>query len=148
MRLAENGQREEAQKCLESYLKAWYKGLKDCYWHDRHKGKFATHFGYWSFEAGMVTLLFDLDDGIYRDMLYYPKDLVDYARKHRKALVNSAAVPEGKLRALPGERCPKTGEWCAEHLGHKTLVLNEGDLMPGPEVGMTGLVVWYFKEGL
>lgn len=39
-------------------------------------------FGYWAFEAALATVLYDLDDSSYRDMLHYPKDLVDHARNN------------------------------------------------------------------
>ena len=146
MQASEQGRKAEAQKHLEAYLKAWYKGMKDCYWYNRHKGKFATHFGYWSFEAGMVSLLCGLDDADYRDMLYYPKDLVDYARANPYSPVPSPGQSPKTLRALPGEPCPKTGNWYALHLGGKVICVNEGDPMPGPEYGATGAVIWYLKD--
>jgi len=144
LQAGEEGQKAAAQKHLEAYLKSWYKGMKDCYWHDRHKGKFATHFGYWSFESGLVSLLCGLDDADYRDMLYYPKDLVDYARPNAFQPIASPESPK-TLRAMPGECCPKTGDWYALHLGGKTVRVNEGDPMPGPEFGSTGLVIWHLK---
>ena len=140
------GQKAEAQEHLEAYLKTWYKGMKDCYWYNRHKGKFATHFGYWSFEAGLVSLLCGFDDAAYRDMLYYPKDLVDYARPNVFQPIPSSGQLPKTLRALPGERCPKTGDWYALHLGGKIVRVNEGDPMPGPEFGPTGVVIWHLKE--
>ena len=94
--------KDEAQKHLKAYLKGWYKGMKDCYWYNRHKSKFATHFGYWSFEAGLVSVLLDLDDSEFRDMLYYPKDLVDYARQS----LNAGALL-GDLRAGAAATMPR-----------------------------------------
>ncbi len=135
--------KDEAQKHLEAYLKGWYKGMKDCYWYNRHKGKFATHFGYWSFESGLVSVLCGLDDSAFRDMLYYPKDLVDYARAHPFEPLSEQR--KQTLRALPGEPCPKTGDWYALHLGGKVVSLREGEPMPGPEYGPTGVVIWYLK---
>ena len=60
-----------------------------------------------------------------------------------------SGVPDSlapRLRAFPGERCPKTGSWYALHLGGKVVRVNEGDPMPGPEYGATGTVIWYFKD--
>ena len=135
--------KDEAQKHLTAYLKDWYKGMKDCYWYNRHKGKFATHFGYWSFESGLVSVLCGLDDSAFRDMLYYPKDLVDYARAHPFEPLSEQR--KQTLRALPGEPCPKTGDWYALHLGGKVVSVKEGEPMPGPEYGPTGVVIWYLK---
>jgi hypothetical protein len=79
--LATETQGEEQQKTMTTYLKRWYAGMKDCYWHDLHKQIKAGFFGYWAFEAGLVTFLWNIDDTPYREMRFYPKDLVDYARQ-------------------------------------------------------------------
>ena len=77
-----NGEQAEQQQAMRNYLKKWYRGMRNCYWHDRHKARSdAGFFGYWAFEAGLVTLLWDIDDTPYRDLPYYPKDLVDHARQ-------------------------------------------------------------------
>lgn len=93
--------KDEAQKHLTAYLKDWYKGMKDCYWYNRHKGKFATHFGYWSFESGLVSVLCCLDDSAFRDMLYYPKDLVDYARQSFNAGALLGDLRAGTAATMP-----------------------------------------------
>ncbi len=72
--------KKERQVSLKAYLRGWYKGMKNCYWHDRHKRPVANFVGYWALETALVTLLFDLDDSDYRHLPYYPKDWVDYAR--------------------------------------------------------------------
>jgi len=71
---------DEQQQALRTYLKQWYRGMRNCYWHDRHKRNMEAFFGYWAFEAGLVTLLWEVDDAPYRELPYYPKDLVDDAR--------------------------------------------------------------------
>ncbi len=77
-----DGEQAEQQQAMRSYLKKWYRGMRNCYWHDLHKARSdAGFFGYWAFEAGLVTLLWDIDDTPYRDLPYYPKDLVDHARQ-------------------------------------------------------------------
>ena len=94
--------KEAAQTHMESYLKNWYKGMKGCYWHDRHKNAPRVHRGYWCFEAGMVTLLLAWDDSAYRDKQFYPKDLADYARSRMAApgQASSSAAPALPLSAL------------------------------------------------
>ena len=73
---------------MQAFLKDWYKGMKDCGWWGSHVRRPGTtvldtgFFGYWAFEAGLVTYLWDIDDSSYREMQYYPKDLVDYARAY------------------------------------------------------------------
>lgn len=79
-----NTEKDEQQQAVRSYLKQWYRGMRNCYWHDRHKARSdAGFFGYWAFEAGLVTVLWGVDDAPYRDLPFYPKDLVDDARKRQ-----------------------------------------------------------------
>jgi hypothetical protein len=65
---------------VKRYLKAWYKALKPTYWVDSHKGpKGGGFFGYWAVEVAGVTQAFGMDDSGWRDMPYYPADLVTRA---------------------------------------------------------------------
>jgi len=99
---------------VAEFLKKWYPAMKATYWHDRHRRVPQNFFGYWAFEAGLVTLLWDIDDSGYRDLPFYPKDLVDYARQHpdidRAALGGQADAPT--MRGVKaGEPCPREGYW-------------------------------------
>uniref|UniRef100_UPI00397E158E PoNe immunity protein domain-containing protein n=1 Tax=Pseudomonas sp. S1(2024) TaxID=3390191 RepID=UPI00397E158E len=43
-------EKDEQQQAVRSYLKQWYRGMRNCYWHDRHKARSdAGFFGYWAF---------------------------------------------------------------------------------------------------
>lgn len=67
---------------IQQFLLSWYGNMKDCYWHDNHKGKDGGgFFGYWCWEAAAVAVAFNIDDARFRDMKYYPKDMVDFARE-------------------------------------------------------------------
>ena len=124
-------QGEAQQKAMADYLKRWYGGMKDCYWRDRHKRLNGFFFGYWAFEAGLVTLLWNIDDRSYRDMRFYPKDLVDFARKQ-------ATAPQGEMQKphisrKTGERCPYAGRWgVLESPGAfvQERMFKEGDVFP------------------
>ncbi|NSX06274.1 PoNe immunity protein domain-containing protein [Cupriavidus gilardii] len=70
---------------LRAFLKRWYKDLSGTGWHDAHKpdreGRTGGYFGYWSFEAGAAVLLLGIeDDTSLHSFLYYPKDLVAWAK--------------------------------------------------------------------
>lgn len=80
-----NAAKEEQPKLMQKFLKGWYKSMRKCGWYDIHlsPGKYNFN-GYWCWEAAMVTLLYDMDDSSYRDMPFYPKDMVDYARQHKQ----------------------------------------------------------------
>jgi hypothetical protein len=74
--------RNAQQAAMSKHLKAWYKSkaIKECYWHNRHSFKPSVHLGYWAFETGMLTVLNSLDDSSYRELNFYPRDLVDYCK--------------------------------------------------------------------
>ena len=78
-------------RLLRDYLKGWYKTNKDTYWYDYHKVRDGElFFGYWAFEAAIFTLLLhaDLDGQPLKAMSFYPKDYIEYARKHGFAVLD------------------------------------------------------------
>ncbi|WP_204357201.1 MULTISPECIES: PoNi-like cognate immunity protein [Paraburkholderia] len=122
---------EAQQQAMADYLKRWYGGMKDCYWHDRHKRLEAGFFGYWAFEAGLVTLLWNIDDGSYRDARFYPKDLADFARE--QAMAPQGEVQKPHISRRTGERCPYAGRWgVLESPGAfvQERMFKEGDVFP------------------
>ena len=71
--------REKAVEKLKEYLeKYWYVGHKNMGWYDIHKAKEKLYYGYWSFEAGAIAKILNLDDSNLKDVPYYPYDLVHY----------------------------------------------------------------------
>ena len=63
------------------FLENWYESMNKCYWHNSHKGKDGGgFFGYWCWEAAAVTVIYGIDDSLYKNMPYYPKDIVDFYR--------------------------------------------------------------------
>ncbi|CZF85500.1 hypothetical protein GCE9029_05054 [Grimontia celer] len=132
----------ERQQSLNAYLKGWYQGMKNCYWHNRHKGRHATHFGYWSLESAAATVLFDLDDSSYRKSLYYPKDWVDHAReKGVGSLFSHEKLPFHHL-ALPNDEVPVSAEWTS-NLSNEVFQLEAGERFGGNTENEHGdAVVW------
>lgn len=63
---------------IKAYLNGWYKNHRSCGWYDSHKSKQMTYHGYWSFEAGAVAKLLQIDDSALREDSFYPFDLVRY----------------------------------------------------------------------
>ncbi|ADU39676.1 PoNe immunity protein domain-containing protein [Variovorax paradoxus] len=119
---------------VKEFLDGWYKGLKECYWHGTHTDQIG-YFGYWAFEAALVTVLWDIDDSSYRDHLVYPKDLVDWARDHR-----TEAVPSGPSRTPGGQACPQAGWWFTPALKGSRRYFKHGEVMPvidGTDYGST-----------
>ncbi|HEY6336069.1 MAG TPA: PoNe immunity protein domain-containing protein [Alphaproteobacteria bacterium] len=68
---------DSRQALMAQFLKTWYKSLTNTYWYNCHKGpEGGGFFGYWSIEAAAVAKVFAIDDEAFREMPYYPKDLV------------------------------------------------------------------------
>ena len=78
-------------RLLRDYLKGWYKTNKDTYWYDYHKVRDGElFFGYWAFETAIFTLLphADMEGQPLKAMGFYPKDYIEYARKHGFAVLD------------------------------------------------------------
>ena len=75
---------EKRPTMMLQYLEDWYDASRREPYHDQHPqadiNEGFSFFGYWSWEAAAVTWLLNIDDTIYRDHEFYPKDLVDFAK--------------------------------------------------------------------
>lgn len=73
--------REIACEELKEYLLGkWYEIHRECAWYDSHKSNKNVYYGYWSFEAGAIAKILNLDDSSLKDVPYYPYDLVHYKK--------------------------------------------------------------------
>jgi Domain of unknown function (DUF1911)/Domain of unknown function (DUF1910) len=137
---------EERPELMTKFLKRWYKGQKECDWWGSHVRRPGTtvldtgFFGYWAFEAALVTFLWDIDDSSYRDLPHYPKDLADHARQ--LALGGGMEMP---ARVIGGEACPRTGYWFTPARIDSRKHFNQGDVLPkvGGDYGAT---IWQWDE--
>ena len=70
-------------KLMLAYLDAWYKleGSPQLHLMDTN-----TYKGYWCWEAALVTKLYQIDDHLYQDHPYYPKDLVHWSERECEVL--------------------------------------------------------------
>lgn len=70
---------ENKMEWMKKYLsKDWYNEECGCY--EAHKSKQNVYYGYWSFEAGAIAKIMNIEDSILKNMPYYPYDLVHYKR--------------------------------------------------------------------
>jgi Domain of unknown function (DUF1911)/Domain of unknown function (DUF1910) len=138
---------EHRPTLMTQFLKRWYKGQKECDWWGLHINRAKTpvlktgFFGYWAFEAAMVTFLWDIDDSSFRDLQHYPKDLADYARQ--LALQgDGASLP---FRVVGGQPCPRTGQWFTPARLDSRRHFTQGETMPkvGGDYGAT---IWQWDE--
>lgn len=74
----------EQELLVDHYLKNNFYN-KHAGWYNSHNGRHAVYYGYWSFEAAAIFAMLGLDDRIFRDNQYYPKDLIDYYRSNKKS---------------------------------------------------------------
>lgn len=133
-------------KELDLFLKRWYKDLAGTGWHDSHKpdehGNQGGYYGYWSFEAGAAVMLLGIeDDSSLHKYLYYPKDMVAWARAHAALSDDPAGKATLSLRAAAGEPCPRTGWWVTPAAGDSRRRFEQGDLMPDLKSAW-GATIW------
>lgn len=142
---------EKGLKELNLFLKHWYKDLAGTGWHDSHKpnekGEQGGYFGYWSFEAGAAVLLLGIeDDSSLHQYLYYPKDLVAWARQH--AALSGAegdSTQRLRLRCKAGQPCPREGYWFTPAKADSRRFFKAGEVMP--EIGGDyGATLWQWDQ--
>jgi hypothetical protein len=140
---------EEKLADLKTYLKKWYVGMKGVGWYNAHKEMTdeggGGYFGYWAWEAGAIAYLHDIDDSTVESM-YYPKDLVAFARSMPKSsLIESAELKQtDQLRCEAGLPCPKSGAWSSPAYTEGTRRFQQGEVMPHIEGNPWGATIWHF----
>lgn len=73
-------------EAIAAFLSRWYQVcLRKTSIYDIHKlGADSPFTGYWAWEVAGLTYALTIDDSAYRDMTYYPKDFVSYARQQSR----------------------------------------------------------------
>jgi len=82
---------KDTLKFLDEYLRRWYDGQRKAgnVYIDIHllqqgdSRDCCSFYGYWCFEAAAVAYLKNIDDSTLHRFMYYPKDMVEYARANR-----------------------------------------------------------------
>lgn len=136
---------------MTEFLKRWFKGQKECDWWGSHIPRKGTtvldtgFFGYWAFEAALVTYLWDIDDSSYRDLPHYPKDLIDRAREHARDLSDGGPNGTGRKprpNVPAGQPCPESGWWHTTAAKNSRRYFSQGDAMPKVEGSGYGDTYW------
>jgi len=73
--------RETWPAALASFLHSWPSLMKSRGYRD-HVDDTTTPFNEFPFHVGIVVCAFDIDDAMFRELAWYPRDLVDYYRIH------------------------------------------------------------------
>ena len=135
----------EALSDLTAYLKEWYLLHEGHLWHDSHLDleNNDKYVGYWAFEAAAVVYLLDLDDSSLHQFLYYPKDLVEYARNQQPAASPVSNRYTGRTLRV-GETCTSTGWYEALLLNNRREHFTTGQVIEGQAISAHGQpIVWY-----
>ena len=88
----------------------------------------------------MVYLL-DLDDSSLHKYLFYPKDIVQWARSQKPNNKLSSEIRQ--LNVVAGEKCPKAGYWFTVAKENSRQYFNEGEEFPNFKNDW-GVVYWQF----
>lgn len=75
-----NHEKKDCELLKEYLQEKWYEIHRECAWYDSHKSNKDTYYGYWSFEAGAIAKMLNLDDEKLKDAPYYPYDLVHFKK--------------------------------------------------------------------
>lgn len=127
-----NAAPEQRPALMLQYLEGWYEASRREPYHDQHSqtdiNDGFTYYGYWSWEAAAVTWLLGIDDTLYREHEFYPKDLVDFARTQSNVVPNKEE-PE-RIKVKGGEACIKTGHWITPAKPDTRLYFTQGAILP------------------
>ncbi|MCS0630466.1 PoNi-like cognate immunity protein [Telluria mixta] len=127
----------------KAYLLDWYEASRREPYYDAHTGA-PSFMGYWAWEAAAITIALNVDDQSYRDLPFYPRDLVEHRRNATAASVTQASPTEtAEIRAKAGETCPIGGRWQSIGVPVHDAVYTEGATMQDLK-SPYGLTVWRF----
>jgi hypothetical protein len=134
----------ERPALVKEFVENWYKNMKPCYWYGTHTDKEgSSYFGYWCFEAALVTYLWDIDDTSYRDHLVYPKDLIDFARS---LPAEKPSYPSQSNRCEANQPCPRSGLWYTPAKENSERAFKAGEIMPDYPDSAYGATIWYWSR--
>ena len=141
--LTQTQDKTKQQTLMQTYIRGFYKNIMNqTVWKGWDKEGW-IYFGFWSFEAGMITHLLNLDDSGYRDMTFYPKDLVEYARNQQPAASPVSNRYTGRTLRV-GDTCTSTGWYEALLLNNRREHFTQGQVVGGEPLSAHGqAIVWY-----
>ena len=134
---------EKRPSLMVRYIEEWYEASRREPYVDQHD----THrfIGYWSWEAAATVWVLNIDDSSFRDMRFYPRDLVDFARSldGNSGLTTSAGKRRPNVPA--GAPCPEAGWWFTPAKANSRQYFKQGASMPSVG-GDYGLTFWQWSQ--
>lgn len=141
-----NAASKQRPALMLQYLESWYEASRREPYYNQHPqadiDEGYLYYGYWSWEAAAVTWLLEIDDALYRDHQFYPKDLVDFARTQSNVVPNEEQSERIKVKG--GEACIKTGHWITPAKPDTRLYFTQGAILPILSETDWGEVYWYW----
>ncbi|SPL68908.1 PoNe immunity protein domain-containing protein [Acinetobacter stercoris] len=136
---------EQRPALMLQYLDDWYEASRREPYHDQHPQadirSGISYYGYWSWEAAAVTWLLDIDDSLYREHQFYPKDLVDFARAQSSS---QSQEDLERLKVKGGDKALRTGYWTTPARPNHREYIKQGDILPTLSEADWGEVYWHF----
>ena len=124
---------------MQDYLDDWYQASRREPYYDSHS-KGNQFLGYWSWEAAAITTALRIDDALYRDHEFYPRDMADLGKQKGGAGIPGSALTL-ETRAKAGDACPVAGTW--ESIGIPTQRAEYAKDAKMQDLGSPyGLTVW------
>lgn len=135
-----NAPPSQRSELMREYLGDWYHASRREPYYDSHT-KAKRYLGYWSWESAAITVALDIDDALYREMSFYPREAVAF---HSQLGIRNQQVKGSEpmdARAKAGEPCPIDGVW--ESIGIPVQQVQYAQGAPMKDLGSPyGLTVW------
>lgn len=133
----------DRQKLMREYLEDWYEASRREPYYDSH-ARGNQFLGYWSWEAAAITVALGIDDRLYRELAFYPRDMADRSSEAGRAASLSTPL-RLETRAKAGDACPVAGTW--ESIGIPTQRTEYPKDAEMKDLGSPyGLTVWRLLE--
>jgi hypothetical protein len=138
-----DAQPSDRPEMIKEYLLDWYEASRREPYYNAHTGG-SGFLGYWAWEAAAITVALRVDDQSYRNLPFYPRDLVEHLGNSTSASATGASHSEAaETRAKAGEACPIGGRWQSIGVPVQDGVYTKGTPMQDLK-SPYGLTVWRF----
>ena len=124
---------------MVKYLGEWYEASRREPYFERHLDGGYGFRGYWSWEAAATVWVLNIDDSSFRDMRFYPRDLVDFARSLDGNGGLSTSAGKRRPNVPASAPCPEAGWWFTPAQTGSRRYFKAGEKMPsvGGDYGLT-----------
>lgn len=133
---------EKRPSLMVRYLDEWYEASRREPYVEQHDSYDFT--GYWSWEAAATVWVLNIDDSSFREMRFYPRDLVDFARSLDGNGGRSTSAEKRRPNVPAGAPCPEAGWWFTPAKANSRQYFKQGASMPSVG-GDYGLTFWQWS---